>query len=93
MVELEPDGIGRFAEFGRQVAQVRGGGAVEEEFHQQLDTRFRGDQGFEHGRAFGVGGFAFGVWRFAFGVSLPTVYGLRSTVHVWRFGLSGFRNF
>jgi hypothetical protein len=48
-VEFVPDSIGGIAEFGFQAPQIGPGTAVEEELKEQLDPRFRRNEGFDHG--------------------------------------------
>ena len=48
-VELGAHGVGGFAEFVGQSAQVAPGARVGEEFEEQLDPGAGGDQGVEHG--------------------------------------------
>jgi hypothetical protein len=48
MIKLKAYGVGRFAKLRRQITQIRGGCAVQEEFKQQLYPGFGGDQRFKH---------------------------------------------
>ncbi len=52
-VQLEAYGIGGFAEFSFESAQVSFGAGVQEELEQELDTGFGSDQAFEHKRVWG----------------------------------------
>jgi len=47
-VELGTDGVGTFAKFRSQSAQVAGAGGVQEELQHELNAGLGGDEGFEH---------------------------------------------
>ena len=47
-IEFDTDGICGFPELSLEVAEVRAGAVVEEEFYQQLDAGAGGDEGIEH---------------------------------------------
>jgi len=47
-VQLEPDGIGAFAQLGGKTSEMPSVVAVQEELQHQFDAGFRGDESFQH---------------------------------------------